>query len=71
MKRIGKMSHRIKSMSLAFVLAFLQIAVSVFALTSPLRVYAGEQLGENNFDSGKGHPQQEEWILRLKTEYTV
>ena len=53
---ISKKKTRIRSAVSALLLAILQVAVSVLILASPLKVSAGEQLGENNFDSGKGLP---------------
>jgi endoglucanase len=53
---ISKKKTRIRSAVSAILLAILQVAASVLILASPLNVSAGEQLGENNFDSGKGLP---------------
>ena len=53
---ISKKKTRIRSAVSALLLAILHVAVSVLILASPLKVSAGEQLGENNFDSGKGLP---------------
>ncbi|MCR4791280.1 MAG: glycoside hydrolase family 9 protein [Lachnospiraceae bacterium] len=55
-KRSAFRAVRIKSAVLAAAIAFLQVAASVLVLSSPLYVSAGEQLGENDFDSGKGLP---------------
>ena len=57
MKNITSKKYiRIRSAVAAVLLAILQVAASVLILASPLSVSAGEQLGENNFDSGKGLP---------------
>jgi len=41
---------------LAAALALIQVAASVLLFVTPLKVSAGEQLGECDFDSGKGLP---------------
>ena len=54
--RIGfKTMQRLKTGFTACLLAFIQVAVSVLLLF-PVHASAGEQLGENDFDDGKGLP---------------
>ena len=55
MRVLFKTSDRSKTGFIACLLAFIQITVSVCMLF-PVRAKAGEQLGENNFDNGKGLP---------------
>ena len=46
--------NRILSGMMAVTLVFLQVLTAVFSF--PMHVSAGEMLGENDFDSGKGLP---------------
>ena len=47
--------NRLKTGFVACLLAFMHV-VTVTCLLLPMKAYAGEQLGENDFESGKGLP---------------
>ncbi len=51
-----KRKTRIWTAVTAAALVLVQVVLSVLFLVLPMRVSAGEQLGENDFDSGKGLP---------------
>ena len=46
--------NNLMSAMMAVTLVFLQVMTAVFSF--PMHVSAGEMLGENDFDSGKGLP---------------
>ena len=60
---------------MAVTLVFLRVLTAVFSF--PMHVSAGEMLGENDFDSGKGLPWHicesatAKWISRWMTVCTV